>query len=389
MSQNASPKPEAPATHKPEELRFLGLVSHELKTPLNAIIGFSQMMQSELFGKLGAPEYREFADEIQTSGKKLLALIDELIAASSAQLDDFKAAEAHVDLLSLIADVVEAASPLAGQRGLTLEISGDARPAAIWTDPRTVRQALSAIIDNAIKFSPEAGTIAIGLEIDDAGDVIAWVKDQGAGFPDGAFKNMTELFKQADGSVGRSHEGMGVGLFLCHQLMELNGGALEIDNAADGGALVKLRLPRARRVDVNAEDDLTVMDDDDVELAPDVALLEVTHDGQSYHIFSNGSEFVVGRSGARGESAEADLCVADRRASRYHAQIVAADGAFFLVDESRRGTYIAPDGEAPEYIHRSVSQPIVGSGVIALGDTLDADGVATLHYRLRQANAAQ
>lgn len=383
MTENAEAKHEDAEPKRAEELKFLGLVSHEFKTPLNAIIGFSQMMRSELFGKLGAPEYSEFAEAIQTSGEKLLRLVDELIAASSAQIDAYAVAESHVDILRVITETVESTKPLAAQRGQTFEILADAVPVAVWADPATLRQALAALVDNAVKFSPEGAVITAGLDIDDAGDVVAWIKDQGPGFPDGSIDSMRALFIQADGAVNRSYEGLGVGLYLCHRLIELNDGALELSNTEDAGALVALRLPKSRRIDIDAEDDLTVMDDDGP-LEDDAEILEISHDDQRFHIFPNGVEFVIGRHGSRGDQRAADLCVSDRRASRYHAQIVASQGAFFLVDESSRGTYVTPDGGDAEFVHRSVSQPITGEGVISLGDPADAEGVATLRYRLRQ-----
>ena len=101
-----------------------------------------------------------------------------------------------------------------------------------------------------------------------------------------------------------------------------------------------------------------------------------------WHLFAGDETFAFGRRGGPNSSNLSDLLVEDRRASRAHAQIVSIDGQFHVVDESRRGTYVAPDGGPVEHVHLNVSQPLVGEGVIALGDRPDAEGVARIRYRL-------
>ncbi len=383
--QDADDGPEAQ-----DKMHFLGLVSHELRTPLHAILGFSEMLEQQIYGKLGAPEYLEFASEIKASGQKLLLMINELIAASGAQIGDDDTIDTHVDIARLIGDAVQAAKPLIDRKRQTIGLSASAAHVGLWADARTIRHMLGALIDNAAKFTPEGGVIEVDVAIDPDGDVMISVADDGPGFPEGAIAEMTAAFNQADGRLERQHEGMGVGLFVCQRLMRLNDGRLELTNRPEGGARVTMAFPKARSIDLQAEDDLTVMDEDeDEEASPHSAILELEHDGQTYYAFQNGQEFVLGRTDARAERTAAHLAVSDRRASRPHAQIVASDGAFYLVDESRRGSYVAADGAAPEFVHLSVSPPLVGSGIIALGDRPDAEGVATVRYRLRPVGSAE
>lgn len=372
-------------SERQDHLRFLGLVSHELRTPLHAILGFSEMLEQQIYGKLGAPEYLEFAREIKASGHKLLGLINELIAASSAQTGENETVDAHVDLGRLIGDALQVARALVAQKHQTINLKANMAHVGLWADARTIRQMLAALIDNAAKFTPEGRGIEIDVATDAAGDVRISIADEGPGFPEGAIAEMTAVFRQADGGLKREQPGIGIGLFVCQRLMQLNDGRLELANRAEGGALVTLVFPKARRIDLQAEDDLTVMDEDEDEDAPPrSAILELEHGGRTFYAFQNGQEFVLGRTDARAERTVAHLAVADRRASRPHAQIIASDGAFFLVDESRRGSYVAIDGAPAVFVHLSVSEPLVGTGLIALGDRPEAEGVATVRYRLRQ-----
>jgi len=366
-----------------QQMRFLGMVSHELRTPLHAILGFSEMIEQQIFGKVGAPEYLEFAREIRASGQKLLTQVNELIIASGAWISEANTVDAHLDLTHLTGEAIQVAKPVIGHKNQTIGLAANAAQVGLWADDRTIRHMLAALIDNASKFSPSGAHIALGVAIDDAQNVMLTVADEGPGFPPDAMQDLTAAFRQADDSLARHHEGMGIGLFTCNRLMKMMDGRLELANCPEGGAKVSLIFPANRMIELAAEDDLTVMDDDD-EPAFKAAILVLEHGGQTYHAFQNDQAFLLGRNDPSAARSGIQLKVDDKRASRSHAQIIASDGVFFLVDESRRGSYVAIDGAEPEFVHLTVSSPLVGSGVIALGDLPDADGVATIHYRLRQ-----
>jgi|GEM_PF-2397425 len=373
--------PTATPETDPEKLRFLGLVSHELRTPLNAIIGFSNMIEQQMLGPVGSEEYVEFAREIQASGKSLLRLIDDLITSARAEAEGLKPAQAHVDLGTAIASAVRDLTPAAQRKGQKLANRvGDSAP-ALWGDGRAVRQAIGALLDNALKFTPENGDAWIEGAPAPGGDYRLVVGDTGPGFAEGRAAELTQAFRQEDDGVNRSFEGAGLGLYLVSQLVAMHDGRMELANAPEGGARVALVFPRERLVAAFGDDDLTVMTEDDVSAgAP--AMLELTHDGERRHIFHGDDGISFGRRAGAGGADDADLLVEDRRASRDHGQVISFEGRFYLVDESRRGSYIAPEGGPVEHVHLNVSAPLEGSGVISLGDKPDAEGVARIAYRV-------
>jgi len=384
MSNDAqSPRPKAEIS--PEKLKFLGMVSHELKTPLNAIIGFSNMIEKQMMGPVGSAEYVEFAREIQTSGRALLRLVEELITTARSEAEGLKPANAHVDLATAAAAAMREAAPLAQQKAQTLRnLVRDEAP-GIWGDGRSIRQTIGSLIDNACKFGPEGGEVVLAGARQPNGDYRLTVEDAGPGFPAALIAELTDAFRQADDSIRRAFEGIGLGLYLARQTMAMHEGQLEIENRPEGGARATLVFPAAIVVGAGGgatlEDDFTVMDEDD---PPDEApaMLELAYEDRRFHLFAGDETFAFGRRGGPNSSNLSDLLVEDRRASRAHAQIVSIDGQFHVVDESRRGTYVAPDGGPAEHVHLNVSQPLVGQGVIALGDRPDAEGVARIRYRL-------
>lgn len=365
----------------PEKLKFLGLVSHELKTPLNAIIGFSNLIESQALGPVGNADYVEFAREIQTSGQALLRLVDELITSAQAEDGGLKAVESHVDLNAVLADALAGVEVTARQKGVRISVEGEGRAPAIWADARAVGQAIGAVIDNAVKFTPDNGRVAVSLEMGKDGTFRLAVSDTGTGFDPAMRETLAELFRQGDDRIARDYQGAGIGLYLCRQFMSLHGGAVEIGDAPNGGARVVLIFPEDRLVFVDDDQDLTVMADDE-DAADAVARLELEHAGKTFNVFSGAQEFSIGRSAGGGGTNQVDLPVEDRRASRTHAQIIFSDGNFHLVDASTRGTYVQKDGVAAELVHMNVSAPLAGTGVIALGDAPDAEGIALVRYRL-------
>lgn len=384
MSSNAQPqRPKAEIS--PEKLKFLGMVSHELKTPLNAIIGFSNMIEKQMLGPVGSAEYVEFAREIQTSGRALLRLVEELITTARSEAEGLKPANAHVDLATAAAAAMREAAPMAQQKAQTLRnLVRDEAP-GIWGDGRSIRQTIGSLIDNACKFGPEAGEILLSGARLPSGEYCLTVEDAGPGFPATMVAELTEAFRQGDDAVGRAFEGVGLGLYLARQTMAMHEGRLEIDNRPEGGARATLIFPPSIVVGAGGagtlEDDFTVMDEDEEDEAA-TAMLELAYEDRRFHLFAGDETFAFGRRGGPNSSNLSDLLVEDRRASRAHAQIVSIDGQFHVVDESRRGTFVAPDGGAVEHVHLNVSQPLVGQGVIALGDRPDAEGVARIRYRL-------
>lgn len=305
-----------------QQMRFLGMVSHELRTPLHAILGFSEMIEQQAYGKVGAPEYLEFAHEIRASGQKLLAQVNELIALSGAWISEENTIDTHLDLTHLTGEAIQAAKPVITHKNQTIGLDVTAAQVGLWADEQTIRHMLAALIDNASKFSPSGATITLGIAINDAQNVVLTVADNGPGFPPDAMRDLTAAFRQADETLSRHHEGMGIGLFTCNRLVQMTGGRLDVASCPNGGAIVSLIFPADRMIELATEDDLTVMDDEeDAQFESTILMLE--HNGTTYHAFQNGQEFVLGRTDLKSAKTNIQLKVDDKRASRPHAQIIA------------------------------------------------------------------
>jgi PAS domain S-box-containing protein len=222
---------------------FIANMSHELRTPLNAIIGFSEMMGHQTLGPLGTPKYAEFCDIVAKSGHHLLALINNVLEISRIDQNE---AEVNIEDLTF-AETVEPC--IAFVRGLrdyksqTITVSAD-NVAMVRADARLMKHILINLISNAVKFSPEGGSVAISAR--SVGDAFVFeVTDDGVGIEPTLVPHLTELFYQAQAKFTRRHDGMGVGLYLVKRYTELLKGSIEIESELGKGTRVRVTLPGA------------------------------------------------------------------------------------------------------------------------------------------------
>jgi PAS domain S-box-containing protein len=226
---------------------FLANMSHELRTPLNAIIGFSQMMATEIFGKLTHPKYVEYAQDIQSSGSHLLALINDVLDMSKIEAGRVELDESVVGLGTVLRACLAMVAWRAEQGGVEMaEPIGLVLP-TIVADERVVRQVLLNLLTNAVKFTPRGGRVSVGGGIESTGDAVVVIADTGVGISAEALATLFEPFQQAGARVARQHEGTGLGLTISRNLMRLHGGELLIESQIGEGTIVTARFP-ARRV---------------------------------------------------------------------------------------------------------------------------------------------
>jgi signal transduction histidine kinase len=239
---------EAAETANSAKSEFLASMSHELRTPLNAIIGFSDMMMSEMFGPLGHPKYGEYIRDIHSSGSHLLALINDVLDMSKIEAGRFELDESIVNLGS----VVDSCLAMIEWRASKNEVDLGERPHLVLpnvlADERAIRQVLLNLVTNAVKFTPRGGRVQIAGGTDANGDVLVAVADTGVGIPTEALERLFEPFQRASVQVARQQEGTGLGLAISRRLMELHGGALEIESAVGEGTVVRIRFPATRVV---------------------------------------------------------------------------------------------------------------------------------------------
>lgn len=225
---------------------FLATMSHELRTPLNAVIGFSDIIAQEILGPLGDGQYRDYAREINDSGRQLLQMIDEILDISKVETGRMTLNEAPM----AIADVVERCLELVRQRieaaglGLTVDIDPGLPP--FHGDERLIKQSLLHLLFNAVKFTASGGQLAIRVLRDEDGGLAISVTDTGIGIAAKDVPRALAPFSQVDGSLAREYGGAGLGLTLVQCFVELHGGRLEIDSEPGIGTTVSMRFPAER-----------------------------------------------------------------------------------------------------------------------------------------------
>ncbi len=228
------------ATHA--KSRFLADMSHELRTPLNAIIGFSEVMERQMFGDMGNPRYREYAGLIQESGSHLLELINGLLDMAKIEAGKFTLQEELFPAQDVAQGAVHFVQIAADRAGVALAVTVGEDARMLYADRRAVKQVLVNLLSNAVKFTPAGGTVTLSLAAQEAGIVIT-VRDTGIGI---APEHLEKLGRPFEQGAPRGREGTGLGLSLVGALAALHGGGMQIASQLGEGTCVTVRLPRAR-----------------------------------------------------------------------------------------------------------------------------------------------
>ncbi len=217
---------------------FLASMSHELRTPLNGILGYSELLQLEL----ADPVHLEYASTIQSSGKHLLDIVNDLLDLAKIEAGRLELKSMQQNVASLANELVGAHRAHAQAKGLSLELElADGLPESIPMDVQRARQILNNLLNNAIKFTQNGG---IGLRVTlDGGRVAFAVSDTGPGIPPEAQEVIFERFRQLDHFLTRDHGGTGLGLALARELAHLLGGELVVQSVVGVGSTFTLLLP--------------------------------------------------------------------------------------------------------------------------------------------------
>jgi signal transduction histidine kinase len=227
---------------------FLANMSHELRTPLNAVIGFSDILQQEMFGPLGNRKYVEYVEDIKNSGEHLLSIINEILDLAKAESGKLELYEEEVDLALCVEDCVRMCRTRAESAHVALTYVLDRRPVLARIDNRLILQILLNLVTNSIKFTPEGGEVSIRLHSDPQAGFGIEVADSGIGIAPEDIERVLRPFEQVEGSSARSHGGTGLGLPYAKKLAELHGGTLTIQSSLHRGTRVTVALPADRLV---------------------------------------------------------------------------------------------------------------------------------------------
>jgi signal transduction histidine kinase/DNA-binding response OmpR family regulator len=220
---------------------FLASMSHELRTPLNAILGFSELLIDSNNGQFPVATRKRFLEQIHSSGKHLLGLINDILDLSKVEAGQMELRLQTFTVAEVVTQVAGTVEALAAQRNIELRI-GEASAGDITADPGKVKQMLLNLVSNAVKFTPEGGVVTIGaLRLDDSVELS--VTDTGIGIAKEDQDRVFHEFQQVDSGVGRSQPGTGLGLTLTRRFAKLHGGDVRVESEPGKGSVFTIRLP--------------------------------------------------------------------------------------------------------------------------------------------------
>jgi signal transduction histidine kinase len=222
--------------------RFLATMSHELRTPLNAILGFSEVIEHEMYGKAGDKRYPEYAHHIHVSGAHLLSLIRDILDLSKIEAGKMELQCEPIGIEELVAEAVQL-SNVERNHGVAVAIA-PALP-QVMADRRALMQMLLNLLSNAMKFSPPGRTIEVRAVRRDDGGVTLAVTDHGIGMAAADIPKALAAYSQVANEETRRHDGTGLGLPIVNALMKLHGGSLELESELGRGTTVSLHFPAA------------------------------------------------------------------------------------------------------------------------------------------------
>jgi signal transduction histidine kinase len=240
---------------------FLATVSHELRTPLTSIIGYTEMLESGAAGPLGDGQ-AEFLQTIRGKADELLGLISSLLDLGRLEAKNLELQFEAVDARALLSAVASTIVPAANRRNVSLDIRVAEDTPKIWGDPIRLRQILLNLADNAVKFTPESGTVTIAAtsgELEVGGPsglgaalfattrpaVTLSVRDTGMGIDEANLSRVFDAFYQVDAGTTRAHGGAGLGLSIVKQLVDGHEGTIEVTSSVGEGTIFSVTLPAA------------------------------------------------------------------------------------------------------------------------------------------------
>ncbi len=229
---------------------LLAGVSHELRTPMNAIIGFSDAMRSELFGKIQPESYRDYVEHIHNSGLTLKQEINNLLDLSTLSVGSISLHETRFHLTDIVADAVKSCRFAAKNARIDLKIDGMDEQVMVCADRERLKQAITNLITNAIKFSPPGNTVTTKIHPPTETGAVISIHDTGCGISSTALENVATPFIQAHTDhLKRGSGGLGIGLAIVTKIMQSMGGTMTIKSAEGEGTVASLRLPLSRIVE--------------------------------------------------------------------------------------------------------------------------------------------
>lgn len=219
--------------------RFIAILSHDLRGPINSVLGWTQLLRREQLPR----EARERALEtVERSSRTQLALVEELLDLSRITADKMVLEVAPLDLAILVRGLVETFLPAAKDAGIELVAEITTAPSTVFADRKRITQVVTNLVSNAIKFTPPGGRIVVRVETDGAMAIVE-VEDTGQGMKPDAIPELFECYRQSC-APATARNGLGLGLYIVRQLVQLHGGIVEASSPGPGlGSKLTVRLP--------------------------------------------------------------------------------------------------------------------------------------------------
>jgi two-component system, sensor histidine kinase len=221
--------------------QFLQMLSHEMRTPLNAVIGFSKMIEDEIGGSV-SPRHREYAEDIGKAGDHLLDLINGILDWTRLERGELGLEDSVVPVSELFDRTIALLPGAVGRVRVVPMLAA----LHLRCDARYVIQVLSHVVENAVKFSPADKPALLSASVNDSGNLVIRISDRGPGIETEIRTRAFGLFEKFDAEEARFAEGIGLGLAISRKLMELHGGQIDFADESDAGATVVLTFPAYR-----------------------------------------------------------------------------------------------------------------------------------------------
>lgn len=229
---------------------FLAHLSHDIRTPLNHIIGFAELIRNETFGDLGSPRYHTYLDDIKGSGERLRDSFEEVLELAELEGGGRELKREPVEVRALLDEVNTRFATTAERAGIELCVDA---PDQCWLmgDFVPFQKMLGNLVDNSLRFTPRGGRVSV-LAWESESDVVLEITDSGIGISPERIAELCMPFVLGDAAFARKHGGMGLGLAISRTIAELSGGRLAIDSTQPLGTTVAISLPRVSMEEVAA-----------------------------------------------------------------------------------------------------------------------------------------
>ncbi len=248
LEQSIQSSKEAVKAARAARLRFIANLSHEMRTPLTAIMGFAEILLLQRPEDLGEEGVREYISEIAAGGSHLLELVNSILTYAKADSGTLLLFEEDINVEKVVAEVLSFLNGTVADKQIKLDCELDNRLPVLRGEALKVRQILLNILSNAVKYTEEGGEVALKIWSSADAGYLFEVKDNGVGISPEQMQKVYEPFEQTDSGLRKPNSGMGLGVAITKALVELHGGVIDIQSAVNEGTTVRVRFPASRIV---------------------------------------------------------------------------------------------------------------------------------------------